>query len=264
MEVIGKVVGPYQHAFIAGRQISDALWLPMSVLTHAINPILPLLPINSTSKKPMIMCIGTFSWLFSREWAFVGSEGGGCIFVSLHTTVHFPILDNGEATGFSPSTRGIWQGDPLSPLLFILAIETLSRLIIKANEVRFLEGLHIKGSSSKDLSISHLLFVDYTLTFCKPQESHLGYLRCILVPLKWRSGLKINLPKSTIIPISEVPEPNNLAYFFGCGVDYLPLSYLGPTLGAPHKCTAVWELVVERFWKKLVGENLNFCLKEGD
>ena len=40
-------------------------------------------------------------------------------------------------------------------------------------------------------------------------------------------GLKINLSKSVLIPIDEVPELNNLAQFFGCGVDYVPSSYLG-------------------------------------
>ena len=54
------------------------------------------------------------------------------------STVHFSILINGEATGFFPSTRGLQQGDLLSPLLFILVMETLSRLIMKAAEVGFL------------------------------------------------------------------------------------------------------------------------------
>ena len=45
--------------------------------------------------------------------------------------VHFSVLVNDEATGFFPSMRGLWQDDPLSPLLFILVMETLSRLIIK-------------------------------------------------------------------------------------------------------------------------------------
>jgi len=45
--------------------------------------------------------------------------------------VHFSILVNGEAMGFFPSMRGLLQDDPLFPLLIILAMETLSRLIIK-------------------------------------------------------------------------------------------------------------------------------------
>ena len=67
------------------------------------------------------------------------------------------------------------------------------------------------------------------------------------------SGLKINLSKSVIIPVGEVPELDNLAQFFGCGVDSLPSSYLGLPLGASFKSKVVWEPVVERFRKKLAG-----------
>jgi len=62
------------------------------------------------------------------------------------STVRFSVLFNGEATDFFPCTRGLRQGGPLSPLLFNLVMETLSRLIIKANEVRFSEGIHISSS----------------------------------------------------------------------------------------------------------------------
>jgi len=64
-------------------------------------------------------------------------------------------------------------------------------------------------------------------------------------------GLKINLSKSVLIPVGEVPDLNNLAQFFGCGVDFLPSSYLGLALGASFKSKMVWESVVERFQKKL-------------
>ena len=89
------------------------------------------------------------------------------------STIRFSILVNGEATGFFP-TRGLRQGDPLSPLLFISVMETLSRLITKANEVGFLEGIYINSCSLEDVLISHLLFADDTLIFCKPDDFPLG------------------------------------------------------------------------------------------
>jgi len=64
------------------------------------------------------------------------------------------------------------------------------------------------------------------------------------------SGFKINLSKRVLISIGEL---NNLAQFFSCGVDYLPSSCLGLPLGDNCKCKAVWNLVVERFMKKLAG-----------
>ena len=106
------------------------------------------------------------------------------------STVRFSILINGEASGFFSSSRGLRQGDPLSPLLFILVMETLSRLVIKAGEEGFLNGFHISNPLSEGLVISHLLFADDTLVFCKPDESNVGYLRCILLLFEAMSGMR--------------------------------------------------------------------------
>ena len=101
--------------------------------------------------------------------------------------------------------------------------------------------------------ISHLLFADDTLVFCKPDESNLGYLRCILLLFEAMSGLRVNLSKSALILVGDVPNVHVLASFFGCGVDYLPSSYLGLPLGAPYKSIAIWDPIIERFHKKLAG-----------
>ena len=167
--------------------------------------------------------------------------------------VRFSVLINGEPAGFFSSSRGLRQGDPLSPLLFILVMEALSKLVLKAVEEGFLDGVHISNSRSEGVLISHLLFADDTLFFCKPNENNFGYLKRILLIFEAMSGLRVNLAKSVIIPIGEVPNVNALAQFFGCKVDYLPSSYLGLPLGASYKSKAVWDPLVERFHKRLAG-----------
>ena len=94
-------------------------------------------------------------------------------------------------------------------------METLSRLVIKAGEEGFLNGFHITNPHSEGLMISHLLFADDTLVFCKPDESNLGYLRCILLLFEAMSGLRVNLSKSTLIPVGDVPNVHVLAPFLG-------------------------------------------------
>ena len=140
----------------------------------------------------------------------------------------------------------------MSPLLFILVMETLSKLVIKAGE-DFLNGFHISNPHSEGLLIFHLLFANDTLVFCKSDESNLGYLRCILLLFEAMSGLRVNLSKSALIPVGEVPNVHALAHFFGCGVDYLPSSYLGLPLSAPYNSIAIWDPIVEMFHKKLAG-----------
>ena len=56
-------------------------------------------------------------------------------------------------------------GDPLLPLLFILVMETLSKLVIKAGEEGFLNDFRISNPHSEGLLISHLLFADDTVFF---------------------------------------------------------------------------------------------------
>ena len=80
-------------------------------------------------------------------------------------------------------------------------METLSGLIIEAAELGFLEVIHINGSCSKDILISHLLFAEDTLNFCKPEESHLGYLRCILVLFEVMSRSKLIYLKVCSFPL---------------------------------------------------------------
>jgi len=163
------------------------------------------------------------------------------------------FLIDGEASGFFSSSRGQRQGDPLSPLLFILVMETLSRLVIKTGEEGFLNDFHISNPHSEGLVISHLLFADDTPVFCKPDQSSLGYLRCILLMFEAMSGLRVNLSKGALILVVDVCNVHVLVHFFGCGVDHLPSSYLGLPLGAPYKSIAIWDPVVERFNKRLAG-----------
>jgi len=81
----------------------------------------------------------------------------------------------------------------------------------------------------------------------------LGFLRCISLLFGALFCLKVNSSKSFLFPISEVPHILDPAEFCGFGVDYLPSSYLGLPLGAPFKCKAEWEPIVEMFHKRLAG-----------
>ena len=130
---------------------------------------------------------------------------------------------------------------------------TLSRLVTKAGEEGFLSGFHITNPHSEGLMISHLLFADDNLVFCKLDESNLGYLRCILLLFETMSGLRVNFSKSALIPASDVPNVHMLTPFLGCGVDHLPSLYLGLPLGAPYKSIAIWDPVIKRFHKRLAG-----------
>ena len=91
---------------------------------------------------------------------------------------------NGLPTGFFQSTRGLRQGDPLFPYLFVIGMEALSCLI------------NIRGRSGDDLQITHLLFADDTLVFCEASQEQMSFLSWLLMWFEAISGLSINLDKS--------------------------------------------------------------------
>lgn len=83
------------------------------------------------------------------------------------------VLVNGYSTGFFSSSRGLWQGDHLSPLLFVLLMEALGMKI----SVAVIGGLLSGFSMRTRVDISHLLFANNTLIFCGTDPNHLCNLR---------------------------------------------------------------------------------------
>ena len=167
------------------------------------------------------------------------------------SSTRFLVLVDGAPMGFFQSSRDLRQGDPLSPFLFVIAMEALSCLLKKAKVGNFLLGWRVSGRSGDGVDISHLLFVDDTLVLCKLNQDQLTYSNWLLMCFEAISRLSINLEKSELIPVGMVENVEGLALEFGCKVGALPSSYLGLPLGALFRSVVAWDGVEERFRKKL-------------
>jgi hypothetical protein len=111
----------------------------------------------------------------------------------------FSILINGSPFGHFTPTRGLRQGDPLSPFLFILGTEVLSRLFHHQESIGLLKGIRIAKSCPP---INHLLFKDDLIIFAKATSSEATVISyCLNTYCSW-SGQKINNGKSSI-PFSK-------------------------------------------------------------
>jgi hypothetical protein len=119
------------------------------------------------------------------------------------TTVKYAVLVNGNPCGSINPSRGIRQGDPISPYLFILCAEGLSAMIEKAN----MEGLITGVPTSKHgPRISHLLFADDSLLFCRSTRSQWDYLANLLRRYEEASGQRLNCSKTCIFFSTNTPQ----------------------------------------------------------
>ncbi|XP_010474595.1 PREDICTED: uncharacterized protein LOC104754152 [Camelina sativa] len=109
---------------------------------------------------------------------------------------------NGQPTGSIIPQRGLRQGDPLSPYLFILCTEVLIANITKAEREEKLTGITIARDSP---TISHLLFADDSLFFCKAEVSECRTVMNIIVDYGRATGQEVNLEKSSIMFGKKVP-----------------------------------------------------------
>jgi hypothetical protein len=92
-------------------------------------------------------------------------------------------------------TRGLRQGDPLSPYLFLICSEGLSRLLNHEEEIGGLEGVRVCRNAP---SVSHLLFADDSLLLMKANMENASSLRRVLDIYCRSSGQLVSATKSSI------------------------------------------------------------------
>ena len=107
--------------------------------------------------------------------------------------VLFLVLVNGIPLGFFHNTKGLRQGDPLLPYLFVIGMEALSCLINRAVSEGFLSSYRVRGRGGDEVQVTHFLFVDDTLVFCEASPEQMVFLSWLLMWFEAISGLKINL-----------------------------------------------------------------------
>lgn len=143
------------------------------------------------------------------------------------TTPTFSVAFNGELLGFFPGKKGLRQGDPISSLLFVLAMDVLSKKLDKgAIDQRF--GLH---PACNVPLITHLSFADDVLIFFDGREESLNGILDILQEFKIASGLGISLSKSALfLDGGDVNNSQMVSSRTGIQVGSLPVRYLGVPL----------------------------------
>lgn len=149
------------------------------------------------------------------------------LIMSCLSTAMFSINVNGKPEGFFPGKRGMRQGDPISPYLFVIVMEYFSRLLMSLDQDR--EFKHHRGC--KALRLTHLSFADDLMMFCKGDRNSAIKMKAVFDQFSAVSGLKANLDKSCIFFCGVAEEvKGHLAAQLKIPSVTLPVRYLGVPL----------------------------------
>lgn len=202
--VLHSCISENQSAFVPLRAITDNV-----LITHETLHYLK----SSGAKKRVFMAVKTdMSKAYDRlEWDFIKATFDRLGFhqqwvswiMQCISTVSYSYLLNGQAKGLVVPERGIRQGDPLSPYIFIICSEVLSGLCNKAQQNGSLPGIRVSKGSPR---VNHLLFADDTMFFCRSDKQSCQKLKSILQKYENASGQQINQAKSTITFSSKTDQ----------------------------------------------------------
>lgn len=163
--VLNSVISENQSAFIPGRLISDNIMISFEAMHY--------LKRKMTGKTGSMALKLDLSKAYDRvEWKFLGdvltkmgfSERWMHLMIKCVSTVRYEIVNSGRKMGPITPTRGIRQGDPLSPYLFLVCAEGFSALINKYVKSGWISGCRVARGAPV---ISHMLFADDSYVYGK-------------------------------------------------------------------------------------------------
>ncbi|XP_060972261.1 uncharacterized protein LOC133038194 [Cannabis sativa] len=189
------LISPIQSAFILGRWIAES-----SILTQEL-----VHKIRSVKGRGGLMAIKIdMQKAYDKmEWSFIhqvlvenGFDRRVCkLILSCVSTASYSVLLNGSPLKKCFPKRGLRQGDPLSPFLFILAQEVLSKLFFRAENGNLVHGIKVARTAP---SISHLMFADDTILFSRANDKEAKeWMKCMELYESW-SGQVCSKSKSSV------------------------------------------------------------------
>lgn len=203
-KILPHIIFENQSAFLSERLISDNVLVAFELMNY--------LDHKKEGKGSFMAIKLDMSKAFDRvEWVFIENvmekmsfhEKWISMIMKCISTVSYSILINDVAYGCIKPTRGIRQGDPLSPYLFLLCAEGLSSMINQAARSQMLSCISICRGCPM---VTHLLFADDSLLFCKACVQECQKLIEILKLYEDASGQKINVEKSLIFFNHNTPQ----------------------------------------------------------
>ena len=193
---LASAIPETQSAFLSGRLISDNVLVTFETLHYLKRKI-------NGKMGQMALKLDMNKAYDKVEWEFLERamrhlrlrERMVSLIMSCISTASYFVLPTGQPVGNIKPSRGLRQGDPLSPYLFLMCGMGLQSLLNKAEVEGHIRGVAICRNGPK---VSHLFFVDDSVLFCSAKEAECQKILDILATYERGLGQKINQEKTNI------------------------------------------------------------------
>jgi hypothetical protein len=220
-----KLVKPGQSAFVRGRSIQDNFIYVRNVVKRAHKKKSPLIFLKLDIAKSFDSLNWGFLLSVLTRMGF-GQKWRDMVSIILATSSSRILLNGCLGRPFT-HRRGLRQGDPLSPMLFILALEPLQCLMECATQRAIISPL-----PPRTARIRASFYADDAALFVNPIKEDISAVQQILQLFGNASGLRTNLDKCVAYSVAcEEVDLESVLHDFGGTQGSFPCSYLGLPLG---------------------------------
>ena len=246
--ITSRIISVEQRGFVRDRNISECI----IIASEAINALdKRQYGGNIALKVDISKAFDTLDWNFLvmvlHNFGFQSNFINWIL--AILQSPRLSILVNGKAVGFFSSSRGVRQGDPLSPLLFCLAEEVLSRAL--SASVQRGKITHISCCRGTVIP-THVLYADDILIFCTGLKSNIRELLNIFHKYSGVSGQVINNTKSCLYTGAMTgSQANMISSMLGFSVGTVPFKYLGCTIFQGKPKVIHFRMIADKIKHKL-------------
>ncbi|KAL0449808.1 UNVERIFIED_CONTAM: putative mitochondrial protein [Sesamum latifolium] len=250
-----SIISPCQAAFVLGRLITDNVLLAFEV-NHFLRTKRWGEKGHMALKLDINKAYGKVEWKFlKRVLLRLGFPAKVTELIMLCvSSVSYSFILCGSQFGSVIPQRGLRQGDPLSPYLFLLCTEAFSALLQKEERCGRLQGVAVCRQAPR---VSHLLFADDTLIFCQATTNAALAILEVLDTFGRAAGQEINLDKSSVVFSKNTASSlrDVIQGTLQIRVEARHDLYLGLPSVVGKSRRSVFQSIRDRIWNRICGWN---------
>ncbi|XP_062021026.1 uncharacterized protein LOC133737505 [Rosa rugosa] len=245
------IISRFQSAFVPGRLITDNT-LVANEVAHYVHNKREGPDGYMALKLDLSKAYDKMEWSFLRKVLvrFGFAQGWIDVVMQCVCSVRYSFLVRGKPRGYVIPSRGLRQGDPLSPYLFLLGAEGFSALLQQKQRLGLLPGIAICPGAPH---VNHLLFADDSMLYAQASSAACFQIKDVIETYGRASGQVVNFHKSSVVFSKNVgvSDQETVANLLGVEIVESHERYLGLPTYVGRKKTATFEYIKERLAEKM-------------